>query len=509
MLSRRTMIRAFGCAGLAGLPGPPVAAQSKVVSGSSFGLKSDGRTDEAAPLQAALDSIARAGGGELSLAQGATTKATAAPILPEGVSLDLNGGTLLLALGRGDQAGVRLRSGATLRNGIVQVRSTGTPGVQAGVHAPVVVGALYGEGGTVENTSPDEGVSGWTIRDLVLSSDKDVRTANGQRFGAVAIQVVGGACRGTIENIVVPDSPVMAGGVHLDWGTVGPLESADIMTDAGIAGRGQGYTTHPHDIVIRMIRIGRLTRSQSSGEGSHGIRLSGAYNIHVSDVIVEAITAAGFRYTAGDLGFEFARAADKEQACRGIHFENGELRDALTGYLIHSDSFADNVARAAAEGYRPMLDPIYSTDILFRDIRGTAREPGVASYGVRVDHQRGGRIVDCVAQGFKRGFYIDEQVTGLELIRPVATDSAEAGISVEHPSRPPRDVLIEDAIARHNGRAAGGGASGILIGRSDNVEVRGGEAPVDAIQKHGIRITPDARRGRATDGAAAQVSGPS
>ena len=66
---------------------------------------------------------------------------------------------------------------------------------------------------------------------------------------------------------------------------------------------------------------------------------------------------------------------------------------------------------------RSKLDPIYPTDILFERIEGN----GGSNFGIRVDHQRGGRIVDCVARGYRRGFYIDEQVDGLTLVvRPQA-----------------------------------------------------------------------------------------
>ena len=178
-------------------------------------------------------------------------------------------------------------------------------------------------------------------------------------------------------------------------------------------------------------------------------------------------------------------------ALRGIRFSRGRVREASTGYLIWTDSHADNVAREP--GYRPMLDPIHPTDILFERIEGRGRgTTGWAQGGIRVDHQRGGRLVDCVAQGYRRGFFIDEQVDGLRLVRPIALDNVEEGISVQHPSRPPRNVVIEAPVARGNG------GSGILIGRSDNVRVEGGEAP--------IRIAREARGASVTGSAVGLVS---
>ena len=208
------------------------------------------------------------------------------------------------------------------------------------------------------------------------------------------------------------------------------------------------------------------------------------------------VTEAGFYHTAGDLGFEFARSDARSRRCRGIIVENGRVADCGTAALIRTDSFADNVGRAVAEGYSPLLPPIHETDIRFERIEGTtsASEPG---FGVRVDHQSGGMIVDCVARGFKRGFYIDEQVYGLTLVRPVAIGSMEAGISVEHPYRPPARIRIENPVASSNGRSGRAGLGcGVLVGRSDQVEIIGGRFAADTVQKCGVRMTAQARDAR-------------
>lgn len=486
--NRRAALGVLGQAGALLLLGPSCGWAAQPATGGS-GILSDGSSDDGAALQAAIDELSQRGGGELTLRSGATTLARAAPVVRDNVSLNLNGGTLLLQLSETNATGVRLRSGATLRNGTVTVRSSGQPSAQGAAHAPVVVGPLYGEGGTPDRLSPDEGVGGWTIRDLILSSDKDVDDGAGGRIGSAAISIMGGAHHGLIENIRVPDSAVMLGGIHMDWATVGPILSHAIPEDAVLYRQGRAYTTHPHDIVVRNIRIGRLSRPfgpLGQAAGNFGIRLSGVYNIAVSDVAIEMVTGVAFCHTAGDLGFEFAPAGVRPMACRGIRFSRGTVRQRSTGYLVWTDSYADNIGRETAQGYRPMLDPIHTTDILFERIEGN----GGSFFGIRVDRQRGGRIVDCVARGYRRGFYIDEQVDGLTLVRPVALDSAEDGISVEHPSRPPRNIVIEGAVARGNARA------GILVGRSDNVRVDGGSAP--------IHIT-SAARGARTSG---NITGP-
>jgi hypothetical protein len=489
-LDRRSALGMLGQAGALLLLGPSCGWAAQPAEGA--GILSDGRSDDAAALQAAIDALVRRGGGELSLRARAVTRARAGPVVGENVSLNLNGGTLLLELSDTNATGVRLRSGATVRNGTITVRSSGRPSLQGAAHAPVVVGPLYGEGSDPGRPSPDEGVSGWAIRDLTLSSDKDVDDGAGSRSGAAAISIRGGVHDGLIENIQIPDNAVMLGGIHMDWSTVGPIDSFAVPQDAEHYRQGRGYTTHPHDIVVRNIRIGRLSRPHGPTIGSYGVRLAGVYNISVSDVAIEQVTGTAFCHHAGDLGFEFAPASVKPMACRGIRFLRGTVRDGSTACLIWTDSYADNVGRETLRGYRPMLEPIHPTDILFERIEGVTGGGRGANYGIRVDRQTGGRIVDCIARGYRRGFYVDELVDGLTLVRPVALDNAEDGISVEHPSRPPRNIVVENPVARGNGRSA------VLVGRSDNVRVDGGTAPV--------HITRDARGARATGSATRLLS---
>ncbi|HEU5067781.1 MAG TPA: hypothetical protein VFT61_06315 [Sphingomicrobium sp.] len=423
--------------------------------------------------------------------------ATATIVVLDHVTLDLNGGTLELHLSDPNSVGVRLRSNAALANGHVVVQSLGRPGTQAAIHAPVVVGPLYGEGGGPGRLSPDENVHGWTIRNLILSSDKNVPLSGDEGVGAVAIQVLGGCHDGLIENIVVPDSPFMSGAVHLDWGTIGQIHSSQIALNRETFDGGKGYTSHPHNITVRGIRIGRLSRPLGALGGTFGIRLSGVHDIKVSDVTVRSATEAALFHTAGDLGFEFALPDARERRCQGIRVRDVIVDDAQTGYLIWSNSFADNVARAVAAGYRPLLDPIHNTDIEFERVAGSTSNAARAAYGVRIDHQRGGRIVDCRAVGFKSGFFIDEQVYDVELVRPVAIGSGDAGMSVGHPYRPPARIRVIEAVARGNGgRSRGGVGCGLSVGRSQDVSVIRVRAPVAGPQNCAVRIAKEAQGAR-------------
>lgn len=426
---------------------------------------------QAQDVQAELTALARAGGGTYRLPAGARVSVREGVVVPPHVTLDLNGGELVAILTRADAAGVRLMSDATLRNGTVTVVSRGSPGTQSGAHAPVLIGALYGDNLSVERISPFESSSGWVVSGVTVRSDKRVAVGDGIVAGSAGIQVMGDVHDGLIENIVVPDSDMLLGGVMLDWNAVGPILSADVPASAAAYRRGAGYTTHPHDIVIRNIRVGRLTRPSIAGTGSFGVRLSGVHDVTVSGVTVQSVTEAGLFHTAGDLGYEFARPVDRARAHRGIRIDGLAVAAAEGGYLLRSDTYADNVARAAEQGYRPMLAPIATTDMIVSNVSGAAgRKVGD---GFRLDHQRGGRFVNIEARGFRRGIYVDEQVYDVTIENPVAIDSREAGVDVGHPYRPPANVRI---VAP---RALGGGAASVMrIGNSDGIRVSAASGPV-------------------------------
>jgi hypothetical protein len=430
-------------------------------------------------LQDELYALAHAGGGTFRLQHGQRVTVPDGIVLPRGVTLDLNGGELLAVLTSPNAAGVRLLSNSALRNGTVTVSSRGRPGTQAGAHAPVLIGALYGENLSPDRLSMFDGPSGWVVSGVTLQSDKLV-AAGDLRLGAPGIQVVGGSHHGLIENITVPSSSRMAGGVLLDWGTIGPISSSDIAGSAAAFRIGEGWTTHPHDIRIDGVTIGALTRPATGEAGSFGVRLSGVHDVIVTDLRIDQVTQAAVLNTAGDLGFEFAQEADRNRALRG-NVVDGVFVERAGAYLIRSDSYADNIGRAAAKGYLPQLPPIGQSDIVVRNVSGTASAIGQPGWGLRLDHQWGGTFSNISVRGFRQGFVIDEQVYDVDLIRPSASDSVEAAIAVQHPLRPPRRIRLTDPLVRGVGASAKS-----IVGRSYEVTVSGGTGMA-------IRVTRDAR----------------
>ena len=312
----------------------------------------------------------------------------------------------------------------------------------------------------------------------------------GTELGAPAVQVMGGANDGIIEDVRVPDNARMAGGVFLDWGTVGTIRSDDVAASARLVAAGVAYTTHPHDIVIRRLSIGRLSRPAVLETGSMAVRLSGVHDVAVSDVRAELVTEAGFRFTAGDLGFEFARGHQRVRAHQGVTLDG--LRTVSAGaYLVRTDSYADNIGRAAARGYRPQLPPISATDLTVTGVSGSWDGAGQPGWGLRIDHQRGGAYAGMDVSGFRIGFAIDEQVEDVVLRHTHARGSLDAALLVGHPARPPRRIRVLAMEAS----GAGPNAGLVRLERSEDVAI-------EQSDQLDIRTSPQAIHARIRSGAA-------
>ena len=455
-----------------------LAAASLAIGAMTLAFTGETAVTQAKPntLGTRMQSAAQAGGGAVRLQPNQRLVINDGIVVPQNVTLDLSGGELVAVLRNANAAGVRMLSGSAIQNGTVSVISRGSPGSQTGAHAPILIGALYSENASPRNISRFEAPSSWRVSDVRVRSDK--------KTGAAGIQIMGGANRGLIENVTVLDSDRMVGGIMLDWGTVGPVSSSDVRGTAIAFDRGQGWTTHPHDIDIRNVKVGRLTRDDGAGAGSLAIRMAGVHDVRVRGVSVDEVTFAGIIHHAGDLGYEFARPADVQRAHRGITVEDVAVRGTAQ-YVVWSDSHADNIGRAVAESYRPRLSPIAATDIVFARISGAALRRAEALYGIRVNHQRGGTFDDVRVNGFDFGYFIDEQVFDLQITEPEVNGSRRAAYSIGHPSRPPQAIRLVNPRANGTSDAS----KLVFIGNSADVTVIG------ASSLH-ARIAASARRAR-------------
>ena len=462
------------------------------ISVKDFGAVGDGVTDDTVAIQAAID-FAAAIGGQTVICGGLTYKTTGPIIVKDDVKLDLQGGKITPVLLNANDYGLRLRNRSTLCSGEIAVQSIGVPSSQAGFHAPLVIGPFYSQGGTVANPSVDEGVTGWVATGLVLST-----TA----VGKVCIQVTGGANNGTIENIEAPNSATLAGVVHLDWGFVGVITSSDVPLSRANFDAGTAYTTHPNNISIRNIKAGALSRPKAGVDtGSDLVRLSGIYNISVSNVVAVQCTYAAVRVTAGDLGFEFALAAVKPMGMRGIRWSGVSVQSTTDSWLVYCDSYADNVAAAMTTGYVPLIDPLMETDLVVDQVTGKGSGGVGVTPGLYVIQIRGATYTNINATGYLHGCLVDELVYNVKIHGTFYSNRGH-GIYVHHGTNKPEDVEITALTNCYsNGQDAGfANPAGINIDGSVRCHVGGAllghrTAASETAQFYGLRVASTAAVG--------------
>jgi hypothetical protein len=456
------------------LPGVAQSGAAPVRALKTAGVKGDGNVDDLPAIQQAID---EAPAGSTLLGERGKVYRCLRPLdIKQGVTLDLQGAMLRLHLNGGSWTGVRLRSGATLRNGAVETVSSGEPGQQGGIHAAVTIGALYGESVGVDAVSPHEGATGWRLSDLTLSTS---------RAGRPVCQIIG-ACSGTIEDIVIPDGP--HSGIHLDWGTVGKIDAGDVPRSRAAFDAGLAYTTHPGDISIRRVSIGVLTH-----QASHGIRLSGVHRVIVESVRVKSVAFAGFYHTAGDFGYELAATDVKTQRHQGIALRNVVIEDARNGWGFFADCEADNVARAASHGYQPLLAPIQPIGLQATECLTKASGLAGVNAGWRLQKLAGARLVRCSASGHRQGALVETGCDRLLIQGGEWSSNRECGIFVGHGGDPPEDVEIDGVIAHGNGAdSAWPAAAGVACGATRRPFIARSNlgAQDETQQRYGLSLDP-------------------
>lgn len=437
------------------------------------GRSADASRDRRA-MQAANLFASRLGLPEVHAAHQVTYETDGEVQAGRGVANILNGSTVRAVLSHPDHAALSVLSDSSWKQGRVTVVSTGVPGAQAGCHAGVRAGPVLGASSSPAAVDPQEGVSGWLLEDLVIETDAWSRET---RAGKVAVQINGGASGWTVRRVSAPDSTRMWGLIHADWASVGPVVSADARQGPNRAAYQarprRGWTTHPRNGLIEDCHGGRFTaRVTGTDTGSDGIRLSACHDITVRGCTMKATTYAGLRIVGGDLGFEFADAASRARAHKGLVVEGFEVADARGGYACWVDLKADNVERAVrGGGYVPMVPTLPETDLLVSRLKG-ATSSGATS-GLRLNNMRGGEFADCVVQGFTDGVQVDEGVHDVRLTRPVTLDSHRHGGVVDHAGARPSGIVVQDPVAQRSGTRSNG--AHWLFGHCDDCEISGGE----------------------------------
>ncbi|MFO0944647.1 MAG: hypothetical protein U1D30_01680 [Planctomycetota bacterium] len=362
-------------------------------------------------LQRALDELSAKGGGVLSLAKVreltcvdreariAEETSRHALLVPEGVELDLGGSTLLLEM-RSNSYGVRLSSRSAIRNGSIKIIRSEGKGSQAIWHSAVSVGAAYDDAGTVAKPGVFSSVGRWCIENLTID----------QPFEAACIQLMSEAHHGEIRNIRILDSPNALLGVGLDWGTLGPVRTADELVPRmrELWEKNEIASTHPHHVRIENITVGKFGRSMDGNDAA--IRCAGCHHITIRNIDVASAMSAVALF-GGDFGFEFAPENERREAHGGYLVENIRIKEARL-YGIVMNGAEDNVYRSKRDfGYVPLRDPVHPglDKPIIRNavLRGTG-VPG--SRGVYLAAASGASFENLDIEGFEIGFAVNEWV---------------------------------------------------------------------------------------------------
>lgn len=364
----------------------------------------------------------------------ADEKSVHALLIPENVHLDLQGGTLLLDL-RSNSYGIRLSSQSSISNGTVRVIHSEGKGSQGCWHSAISIGAAYGDGGVPEKPGHFSTVSHWTIENMTID----------QQVEASAIQLMSEACFGSIRNVTILDSAKALLGIGMDWGSVGPITTADqqIAEMREFLKQKKIYSTHPHDITVENIRIGRLLRNKDANDA--GIRCSACHRITLRNIEVE-YAAAAVAIWGGDCGYEFAGEDEQAVAHSGYLIENVSIRSAQRFGIVLNGS-SDNILRAQRDfGYQPLLDPVHP-GILRPVIRRLSLSGGTlpGSQGLYAVAVRDAALEDLTISGFSIGVHVEDWVHGMRFVRCQLKSNARDR-QIEGATEPASNVVFDPDV---------------------------------------------------------------
>ncbi|MGR4929284.1 right-handed parallel beta-helix repeat-containing protein [Bradyrhizobium sp. CAR08] len=437
-----------------------------------FGAVGDGVTDDRAAVQDAIDFVsAMTAGGTVEGVSGDTYRIVINSgvtdkglILKSGVNLIGSGAKLRLECD-GQVYGIRPLSNTKIIGWDIKTSvSTGlsaTLGAEQSIwHAPISMGAAYGNCGTVASVSPYAIARGIEVAWNTVDSARN----NGQ--GTLIIGY-GGISNVHVHHNTIPDNSTISIAIGFDWAFVGTLSSADIAGSKTSYNNGTAYGIYPHDLVIEHNIIGKMTMAPYAGPfGSHGIRLSGIYNTRVVGNDIAETTFAGIFVTGGDLSFEFAPATIRYMAMKNIVIEGNALHQCNTWYGIYYEAYPDNVYRAVNDPANSQYpySPIGTVDGYPADTRmvGNALVASGGGYlgeGIYVQFSKGGLVADNYVQGFKTGIRAGQGAADTVIERNQVTLANEAGILLSDSSSPsPTGVTVRNNRTSRN--CASGGTQG-------------------------------------------------
>ena len=352
-------------------------------------------------------------------------------LVPDNVRLDLNGSTLRLDL-RSNSYGIRLASHSAILNGTIRIVASEGKGSQGIWHSGISVGAAYGDGGTPEKPGRFSVVSHWAIENITID----------QPFAASAIQLMSEACHGTIRNVRILDSDKALLGIGLDWGAVGPIttEDKEIPRMRRLWEQGKIYSTHPHDVIIENVQIGKLLRNVDANDA--GVRLSACHRITIRNLAVDT-AASAIAIFGGDFGYEFAPKEYRDLAHFGHIVEGVRITNALRFGLV-LNGLADNIWRSSVKyGYQVVRDPTHpgldKITIKNVNLQGSNQPHSQGIYAVSLT---AATLEDVTINSFAIGVHVEDWVRGMTFRNSHITGN-HTNIVVEGATEPATNVIFE------------------------------------------------------------------
>lgn len=450
---------------------------SRDVTPEMFGCVGDGVADDRANLQNCIDFVNLRGGGNIQLTPGKTYRAvlTGANELQNksGVNFFFNGASISLEQS-GTALGFRMNSNTRLigPGNLLCPVSTG-PSAQGIYHATISFGNINGGDGTVGAPSALSTINNIVVDGLTITNAR--ADGNGSM-----VQGLGGCHDITIQNCIFPDTAAANGAVGFDWGYYGVLNSSDINLSRTNYDAGTAYTIHPHNLVIRNNQIGNLTNTLLAG--THGVRLSGTYNVTVEGNDIQSTTGAGIFITGGDMGFEFAPNEVRQNSCRNITIENNNIHNYKAGYGIRYDSYPDNVQDAVVNPANPSYPYVaigttdgYNVNGRIVGNKFQTLSTVNAVEGVFISYTKGLYIGQNIINGglfSQRGVRLSNGCTNVIVEGNDIALFQEAGVYINESSFLPTNCIIRNNYVYRNGNSGANNAN-ILISGSVGTIVEG------------------------------------
>jgi hypothetical protein len=308
--------------------------------------------------------------------------------------------------------------GVTVRNGSVELAGSGYTG-HGGNGCPIIVGD-YGLGTGHKNIK---------VENVTITSNK---------VGGNAFFITGDSENIVFENIEIPGPTVIANyGCH--WG------GANDPT-AG--------TTHPHNIVMRNIKMGTSTHTTAIGAVT-----SGCYDVLMENLVFDNMPLHCVYIFCGDYGMEFA--TDANIKALGIHnIKVKNVTGKRVGYPVYIDMFK-NVAPATPEKER-------CTSIMLENCSFFGNAPTDSTkFGFRLRYADNVVMQSCVFKNFYNAGRVTLSSNNNTFYNCEFSSSRLGGIfwtiTGETSSTPSQRNTFENCLFKDNNQASSASISDIYL----------------------------------------------